>query len=472
MKIFKLLLTILLVSCFVTSCDDALDINTNPLAASSADPNAVLPFVLVQYSNRHTTELGTRMMDVPQYYSFCYNSPRAGNTSSFLTGNTWAMYYTDVLGNLALVEADAAAAGESSNNISAIAKILKAKSFFELSSIWEKVPFSQALNGEEFPSPIFDEQQSIMAGCVSILDEAMTLIDNMPEGVFDVSVGDVIYGGNMDNWRRWANSLKIRILMMMRNKDTSVDAALTAALGQPVIESNDQTALLKYFDTPGSVNAHQNIITTFFGGTNESATLHTPGIPVYNLLNDKSDPRFDFMIFDPNGGGVPDIGENVVLSGNSNAAYSNNVIRNTLPHIMFTPAEIDFYKAELALLGVTSDDAQAHFEAGLTKILSFWGGDIPDAVGSIDPAVIADYVANYGTATLQDVHEQLYLEGMFRPVVGWNTVRRTGVPTMEPVPGTSIATILKRFDYPPDEAAANGNTPANQPTDTPMWFEN
>ena len=472
MKLIKILLAFSLVVFTATSCEKALDINTNPLVASSADPNALLPYIFVQYSNRHTTELGTRIMDVPQHIGFCFNSPRQGATTAFLTGNTWRMYYTRVLGNLELIEQDAAAAGVSSNNVAAIAKIMKAKSFFELTSIWGDIPYSEALDGVSYPSPKFDSQEDVLRGVVTTLDEAMELIDNIGDEVFDVTVGDMIYEGDMDAWRRWANSLKIRVLMLLRNKDSSVDSQLVTAISQPVIETNSQAAILRYLDTPGEANAWQRLITAFFGGRNEDAGVYSPTTIPYNLLKDKEDPRFDVLIYDPNDAGGSDVGEAVFNAPGSKAHVSNNVIRNDLPHIMMLPSEISFYRAELALLGVTNEDAQAQFEAGLRSILEFWGGDIPGATATISGDDIDNFIANYGTATLQDVHEQLYLESFMRPIIAWNTVRRTKVPEMNAVPGTSISTILKRFNYPPDEVASNINTPANLPTDTPQWFEN
>ena len=45
--------------------------------------------------------------------------------------------------------------------MAAIAKILKAKSFFELSCIWDKVPFTEALDGANFASPNFDGQEVV-----------------------------------------------------------------------------------------------------------------------------------------------------------------------------------------------------------------------------------------------------------------------------------------------------------------------
>lgn len=469
MKFIKILFTTLMVIMLSTSCQDRLDINTDPLVASTADPNVVLPYVIVQYSNRHVTELGTRIMDVPQHFSACFNSPRAGNTSSFLTGNTWNMYYTQVMGNLELVENDAEAQGELSNNINAIAKILKAKSFFELASIWDKVPFTEALDGSSFPSPNFDDQEVVFRGAIDMLIQASNLIDAMPaEGNFDVSTGDLIFEGDMDKWQRWANSLKLRILMLLRNKDTSVDSEIVATLSQPLIEDNSQAALLEYFDTPAESNGYNRLVEAFFGVGNEEQGVFAPGEDLYDLLAD-GDPRFDLLISDPDDEGSP--GNGMFAFAVGGATISNNVIRNDIPHIMFLPSEISFYRAELALLGVTGDDAQEQYATGVRQILNFWGRDIPGAQKTLSDEEIEGFVGALPTADLQAVHEQLFLESFLRPVIAWNSVRRTDVPDLAPPPSANIGTILKRFNYPPDEVSSNPNTPANLDTDVPVWFE-
>jgi hypothetical protein len=472
MKFLKILSLILLIALMATSCEKTLDVNTDPLVATSADPNAVLPFVFVQYSNRHTSELGTRTMDVPQHIAQCFNSPKAGATGSTITGNTWGMYYSQVLGNLTLVEIDALAGGAGNNNIAAIAKIFKAKSFFELASIWGDIPFSQALDGVSFPTPSFDTQEDVFRGVLTILDDAIALIDAMPADVTDVTTGDLIYGGNMDNWRRWANSLKLRVLMMLRNKDTSVDTEISKVLAEPMIEDNSQAALIRYADNAAEANSWQRLITNFFGGTSASSGTYSPSAVSYDLFNQNDDPRFGLMISDPSLLGPADMGLATFGAPLTTAHVSDAVVRNDMPHNMFLPSEISFYRAELALLGVSSDDAQAEFEKGLRQICEYWGGDIPGATATIAAVDIDNFITNIGAVDLQKVHEQLYLESFFRPIVAWNTVRRTKVPSMLPVPGSGITTILKRFNYPPNEVSSNPNTPANLPTDTPMWFEN
>lgn len=455
-----------LLGIFTTSCEDKLDINKDPLVATSADPNVLLPFVIAQYSNRHTTELGTRIMDVPQHFTACFNSPRAGNTSIFLTGNTWNMMYTQALGNLQLIEEDAVVQGPTFNNAAAIAKVLKANVYFELTSCWEAAPFSEALNPKEFPSPTFDDQETMLRGCLDILDEAITLIDGIPaEGNFDISSGDIIYKGDMESWRRYANSLRLRILMILRNK-VDVVSEITAALASPMIENNSQSALVLYSNDAGQRNGYNSLVEAFFGISNEVQGVFAPSRTLYNLL--VGDPRFDVLIA---GSGDPlNIGQFAFSLGGP--TISDNVIRDNLPHMLFMPAEINLYRAELAMASGDMTTADAQYRNGIANNIAWWGGDIPGNVLGIDAAAAATFVDGLSAPTMEDIHNQLYIESFIRPMVAWNTVRRTNTPVLEPVPGSNISTILKRFNYAPDEVAANPNTPANELTDKPMWFEN
>jgi hypothetical protein len=410
-------------------------------------------------------------MDVPQHFTACFNSPRAGSTSSFLTGNTWFMYYNQMMGNALLIETDAIASGVSSNNINAIAKVIRAKGMFELASIWDEIPFTEALDGNSFPSPQFDSQETVFKGCVDILDEAAALINGMEaDGNFNVASGDLVYGGDMDKWLRYTNSLKLRILMLIRNKDTSVDGEITTLLGQPLMESNDQAALIRYADTPAESNGFARLVSAFFSAAgNEVEGVYAPGPALYSLL--EGDPRFDLFIADPDGMGSPGIGQ-FTFNNPGSATISNNVIRNDFPQILLLPSEVSLYKAELALLGVTSDDADTQFKNGVRQHIEFWSNSIPGAQKSAAQADIDAFVDGLASANLTSVHEQLYVESFMRPVIAWNTVRRTAVPELDEVPGTSISSILKRFNYPPDEIASNPNTPVNLPTDTKVWFEN
>ncbi|MCW5912926.1 MAG: SusD/RagB family nutrient-binding outer membrane lipoprotein [Cyclobacteriaceae bacterium] len=461
------------------SCADQLDINRNPLTASKADPNAVLPFVIVQYSNRTVTEIGTRMVDVYQHASATFNSPRGGGGAAggFLSSNQWGMLYVTVLPNLSLVERDARAAGISNNNVAAIAVTLKALAFLDATSLFGDIPFSQALRAELFPQPDYDRQEDVLRGIVIMLDDAMDLIDALPAtGTFNVAQGDLIYGGNMTNWRALANSLKIRVLMLLRNKDTSVDAQLTAALGEPYISSNTRAAMLQYPGNPGNQNAWLQIVTAFGTGSNETTNYFGPSPVMRQLLQD--DPRLELYCVDGTAGGYKesDIG---VFPTDEEARYSNNLIRANLPDIWLLPAEITFYRAELAAKGALAGDANALYRQAVTETLQFWGQTIPGAQKTLTTDQITSFVNGLPDINpltqaqqLKAIGEQQYLATFWCPIVSWNHVRRTKVPAIEASPGSTITTMLKRLLYSPVERAANPKTPDDMLTDVPMWFEN
>ncbi len=453
------------------SCDKTLDINTDPLAASSADPNAVLPFVFVQHSSRKVTELGTRICDVSQYISNTFNSPNRGTVSSFLTGNTWAMFYVQVMGNLTLVKADAAAAGPTSNNVNAIATILMARTFYEATSLWEAVPFTEALNGQEFPNPQFDSQETVLNGIVAMYDEAMALIDAMPAtGNFTITpASDMYYGGDMAAWRVLANSLKLRTLMMLKSGGANVDAQINTTLGQPLMTSNDQSALLRYSGQAGAENGMLTIITAFFGPDNESQDVFGPGDPIDALLNGSGDPRWDLWVA-RNDQPAPG---NDLFPDPATSVLSNNIIRGDLPDMLIMPAEIDLYKAQLALEGVAAaGDAETNYRNGISNAIKWWGQDIPGVLATVATGDIDAYVNGLAAPTMNDVYNQQYLATFLQPVMAWNVWRINKVPVLAPPPNSSIGTVLRRFVYPPDEIAANPNTPADKPTFEPMWFEN
>jgi len=304
MKRIYIVLSIAILCFSVSSCDDQLDINTDPLAATEANPNAVLPFIFAEYSARKTTELGTRTVDVIHHLNHTFNSPKGGNTSSFLTGNVWNVWYVNLLGNIVLLEQDAASAGETSNNVQAVAKILKAHLFFELTSIWEEVPFTQALDGVNFPSPDFDSQETVLDGVVALTNEAIALIDAMPaEGNFNFSQGDILLGGDINRWRELAVSIKVRTLMLIRNVGARESDAESQLAAIDFAETVSAPVFLRYEGGSGADNGYFDLVNAFFGPSNEATQTYGPSQAIRDQIINTNDPRRDLWFVDLSGTG-------------------------------------------------------------------------------------------------------------------------------------------------------------------------
>jgi hypothetical protein len=243
------------------------------------------------------------------------------------------------------------------------------------------------------------------------------------------------------------------------------------------MSSNADAAYINYAGSAGAENAFFTIVTAFFGPDNESQNVHGPGKPIDDLLRGSGDPRYDIWIA-RNDLPAP-VGRRRPTSASS--VLSNNIIRPSLPDVIMTPDEIDFYKAELALEGfAAAGDAATNYKNGVKNAIEWWSNDIPgigvgvvatESKASVPQADIDTYVDGLAAPTLNDVYNQQYLASFLNPVLSWNHVRRNKVPALDAPPGSNITTILKRFTYPPDEVDSNPNTPANKLTDVAMWFE-
>jgi hypothetical protein len=164
----------------LSSClSDIENINSDPLVATQADPNLLFPEVLLNASMARTVELTPGLAAISQHWASggsagVFLNPERYTISTFTTGNTWNNYYVSGLKNLFLAKNDATLADPIRMNVIAQANIYEAFLYYNLTCLWEKVPYIEAIN-PEFSSPKFDEQKTVLDGIVSLIDEANTL---------------------------------------------------------------------------------------------------------------------------------------------------------------------------------------------------------------------------------------------------------------------------------------------------------
>lgn len=461
------------------SCDDQLDINTDPLAATEVDPNLLFPEAVVQLSNYRESELDARIGTLPQYYSpstgVLGNYNRGNLSNTFLMGNVWTGVYAFALKNTALIEQTAMMAPEGSrDNVIAQAQIYKAFIFYMATMLWEDVPYRQAA---DFVTglPEFDDQEDILRGLVEDLTAAEALIDSDVANDVPMMNGDLLYDGDMEGWRRFANSLKLRILMNIANVDESVSGQISDVLDQPLIETYAQNAQLDYLNAPGNFNPFWNILQRFSGGQNNF--YFAAEVP-FDLLTELDDPRRE-VFFDQNrttntGEYGERLAAGVFAGGRERAALSLSVIRPTRPDVYCNAAEVQLLKAEAIVRGYAEGDANAAMRAGVQASFDRYA-DAMESVSAEDAEAYLDALPDLDDESeddaLQALHEQLYLANFSDAMEGWIQWRRTGVPELQTVQQSTVSGIVRRFFYPPDEVGANPNTPEVKPLDQPMWYE-
>lgn len=376
----------------------------------------------------------------------------------------WGLLYRDVMDLVEIIRLNtdeqtregARVYGSNDNQI-AVAMILKAYAMQLMTDSYGDIPYSEAFDVENHPSPAYDSQESIYADLISELTLASDLIDES-QPVF--TVGDIIYKGDASKWKKLANSLKLRVAIRMKDVpgsdwETHFDAAVDAG----VFTSNSDNALFTYIGTDPNnspmydafiTNARNDFTVTkqfvdILKGVND--TLNSKINPFEDIL----DPRLAVFISDENimhaGGGDP-MAVTGIPYGMSNA--NTRKFRGFTPDFMNYPGTFNSANAKLAymtypevcfLLSERNDWDQAWYEAGVAASLEMWGTLAGEMYGwsgarvSQYQADAAVYLAALPPATGDRVITQKYINGFGDGYEAWAELRRTGFPSMLVRPG-------------------------------------
>lgn len=283
--------------------------------------------------------------------------------------------------------------------------------------------------------------------------------------------GDLIYGGDRESWIRFANSLKLRILMLIANVDPSVASEIQNTANQPLITSNEYVAKLDFVDASGNENPIWRTIDRFAGGVN---AFWGAGIALVDIMNASNDPRRATYFDDVNGAYVGQT--QGVFSSAGISAVSLNIINPSMPDIYATAAETNFYLAEAVLQGWITGDADAHYKAGIQASLDFYDGsdgeilaaDKTTFMNSARATITGDDMAT----AMKKIHEEIYVSNFTRGLAAWTNWRRNKVPNFELPVGAALNTTIRRYQVPLSEITSNPNAPTTLPAlDVPMWFE-
>ena len=161
--------------------------------------------------------------------------------------NVGGLYELDQIIKKCTEEPDLSSVDGDVNNQIAVATMLKVWLFQNMTDTWGDIPYSEALQAEKIKSPKYDSQEDIYKGLMNDLNNALSLIDVAASG----PNGDVVYNGDMTLWKKFGNSLKMRLALRTADKDAAASqAAFEAANTDGAFTSNSDNALLQYGTYP------------------------------------------------------------------------------------------------------------------------------------------------------------------------------------------------------------------------------
>jgi len=381
------------------------------------------------------------------------------------------------------------------------ATVLQIWVFENLTDLWGDIPYSQALGADSTGgtlTPVYDKQQDIYTSFFSRLADAASAMESTDSA--GLGSADPIYGGNLTQWAKFANSLRARLALRVVNVDPgTASTQLAAAFSDPagVFASNDDDAKMPWpgdgvYDNPWADNFktrddHRMSKTLM----NQMVPFNDPRVPVY------AQPVLDSTIY-PNGyGGMPN-GLNADTAGTwFNVASRPGVIFYPgatsygtfgdgsglhLPTYIMTYAEVMFIKAEAAarsLGGLSPAEAGTDYYAGIQASMDQWGVTNAAAIAAFEGQPGVAYTPGI-PAGLNEIATQKYIALFGDGTQAWADWRRTCVPvTLHAGPNAIVNFVPRRFEYSQTEYsvnAANVNAALTQmggPDDfaTRMWWD-
>jgi len=461
-----------LLAVLTTGCFKSGELNIDPNRSTTVDPSLLFAGASTQFSLLRVAELTWPVALMSQMWA---SGGRWGLAQAQYDQTrirtAWGRTYTDVLKNLDVAIRVAEQAQPVNKNALAQCKILKAFAYAQISLLWGDIPFSEASTGA-VDLPKFDKQADVLNGCIALLDEAVAQIDPAGKGI--IAPFDLYYGGDMTKWRRFANSLKLRILFAMVDADPSKGAAIGQLIASgTMIASNADAMQFRYFNQPGRQNPRFSFTAIFRGGVQSDWYCSKP---VYDLLTSLKDPRIPYF-FQPGPAAAPAeyIALNSVETFTTKSALVNlNLLKPDLPEVSFSYSEQLLFEAEALARGFTTggfDLATQRMRAGVRESLLSFGVPAAGAEAYANglPALTA---TNHRTVLSQ----QQYLDLFMRPVEGWVQNRRSGVigqeiPAMTTPTGAPVSGLVRRLLYRSEEINSNPNTPTGLALDLPQWFD-
>src|SRR5437762_782895 len=366
------------------------------------------------------------------------------------------------------------------HNMESVGRIMKSYFFSVMTDAMGDIPYSEAFQERALLTPKYDTQQAIYTALFADLAKASQQID--PAGI-GFSSGDIMYGGDMVEWRKFSNSLRLRLAMHLSNVDATTAAAQAqAAVTAGVFTSNADNAQLMYLasapdQNPVYTNVHVDkrddygMSKTF---VDSLLSWSDPRLPVFAQLN--NDTIVANQIYEGLPNGLNDGAGPALLYISRIGAYWRET--PAAPLALLTYSEVLFLEAEAAERGWISGPPAATLYANAIRASMQQYGI---ATAAIDAYLAQPRVAYAGGAAgLTQIAYQKWLSLFLQGMEAWTEVRRTGVPTLVPGPNAKLTRIPERLPYADDElvlnkasvdaAVAAQRFTSSTDLSTPLWF--
>lgn len=475
MKLKNIFLVFVFASTFISCGDDLAELNVDPNSSPTARPQEVLTAAQVEYANVLEAFMNENSSLFAQYWAGGPGVAILDHERYFFEPSDFNGYFSRSY-RAALSDFNFVIKNGSSDH-KAIAEIMSVNIYQTLVDLFGDIPYSEALKGAPedgaIVSPKYDSGKVIYQDLIKRLDEAVKLFD----GSGNVGIEDKVYGGDLEKWKLYANSLKLKLLVRQSLVDNSVGQAIkdhvansqfiTAATDMPIVDFSGVT-----------------------GGWNPQYARRESGIKQFYVasntfvkrLNFLNDPRLGKLfnvaakpktIVGLDQGNINDVG----AVSKDDYSFPSAVQYGKANDVIFmSPWEVYFLRAEADARFDTGDDRVDMMQKAIQSHFSYIGADAAD-----------DYIATLGLASSDSktfldkiaVQKWISMCGL-QETEGWIETRRFDNPDSplftKGIFATPTRTVLgpgvfpSVCLYPQTELSFNPNSPKGRKiTDKVFW---
>lgn len=362
----------------------------------------------------------------------------------------------------------------------AVANVTKVYGMLRVTDIYGPIPYSKVGEDGKISTP-YDSQEDVYNTMFDELTEAANVLSEHRQQNFSANA-DLIYGGVVENWIKFTNSLKLRMALRISGVAPAKARQMAEeAVAAGVMESNADNAAL----TPSGKNPFEVICWEYNNGDSHISA------DILSYMNGYNDPRraamftqSTFTAEDVENGFIGLRNGVQIPSGGTEKLYANMKVSDNDKVQWMNAAEVCFLRAEGALKGWNmGGTAQQFYEQGVRLSFEQWGVNGADAYladATSTPALHRDpvnAVFNYsGTAPtitiswddaatdaekLERIITQKWIANFPLGQEAWAEYRRTGYPRLMPVMVNnsngvvSDSRMARRLRYPQTERSEN-----------------
>ena len=493
----KIIITLSIFTLLFTACEriDYGDLNQDPYAPSEANIDAMMRGAMIAFAEQ-SGRLGYSNASLYAQYQ-TQATYQSAQLYPHITGD-WEANYVYVLNNLKTINNTTSDVRGNTVNMQVIAELTSVLAWKRITDTFGDVPYFEALQGASNPNPAYTSQRDIYVDLIARTKAARDMID--PAAFTPDADTDIFYGGDMDKWGKFANSMLLALTIQLSNTSEAVmaqtefQAALADAHG--LIEVNADNIVF----TPDTGGGMSNPISWQRGGDysiSKELTDALRGNAVWGPNGtDTKNPtstvgnNTDFRIFayaeSTTADGLPyGYQTNIGLSG-SIIDMPDYYDAASAPFTLFSAAYTWLNRAEGSLIYATGENTNTMFTNGvvasfeLAETMSLPGGA---GIASFGAAKATERLADVaGSVTMaQVIGEEKWFALFPDGFAAWAEQRRTGFPALHPAPeATNGGVIPHRMLYPSGESTLNpsgwsqgvqGLTPADDKNTSKIWWE-